>query len=121
MPNLLERQATAVLPRIVMRNAPRFFWTPTGLFVVVLLLGLYIMPLISWVFPILAGLVGFSFGWYTVPSWIPVLVGGLGSVYAIYQHRETGSERWGLLRWLFIPATVGGLINISDMGDIDLI
>lgn len=118
MPIAFEKQATAFLPHAVIQNTPPFLFTPTGLFVVVLFLGYYVMPMIAWIFPLIAAVVGFIFGIYTVPSWIPTVLGGLGSVYSVKVYRETGSQRWGLLRWLFIPATIGALINISDLGDV---
>lgn len=108
-------ETRALLPQVVYQNTPRFLWTPLGIFTIVFLLGYFVIPVMSWIFPILAAIFGFTFGYYTMPSWIPLAIGGIGAVYAVKTHRETGSQRWGNLRWLFIPAVIGALTNVSDM------
>lgn len=71
----------------------------------------------SWGIPLktIAMFSGFLFGYYTTPSWVALAIGGLGAVYAIKENQETGSTKWGNLRWLFIPVVIGALFDVTDI------
>jgi len=97
-----------------------FLWTPFGAFAVMAVLGFFLFPLIAWVYPFIAAIVGFSFGFGARPSWFALALGGLGGIYSIVQYRSTGEKKWGHLRWLFGATAVGALLNQKGGNPLDL-